>query len=288
MRRLGLACLACGRIGFGEVSHDGAVDTAVPPDVAMECPVGGMMHKVGTATGAAGVILDDTTVYWASSDAGEIHRTLKSGAGSDELIASGLQFPSGLAIVGRTLYFTTWSSNTIEALNLDTLTRTPISANAPGARGVVVDGATVYATLGSTAFPGTSTAIVSVPVTGSTTLMPVAPGLHAFGLTLYNNLLYYSDASAGTVNTYSLTTKMTQVIASGFTLPLGCAVDAQAAYCIDAGATVGAGTIYKMPPGGGTPVPFLTSLQGPWFVAIDTCNIYWGDHSLSEIDVAPR
>jgi hypothetical protein len=97
------------------------------------------------ATGACGVAVDGTHIYWANGDFGTIGRANLDGTAVNQSFIAGAADPCGVAVDGAHVYWANHSGNSIGRANLDGsgMSQTFITG-AAGPYGVAVDGAHLF------------------------------------------------------------------------------------------------------------------------------------------------
>ncbi|HEX8793058.1 MAG TPA: hypothetical protein VF765_19070 [Polyangiaceae bacterium] len=223
------------------------------------------------------ITLDSNNVYWSWGACGGarpkdfalsdciaagtcVFSTPKAG-GTTTPLAVGL---APLAINATSVFYDT--SSAVMAVPLTGGTATTIAS--PGCLSVAADSANVYWTTPTSLFP----AVLSAPVTGGTPTT-LATGQAPRAIAIDANHVYFTDATAGTINAVPIGAGPVTVLASGQTFAVAMVIDSTGIYWTTA--STSAGSVMSMPLGGGAPTTLAAGAGYGGPIAVDSANVYF-------------
>jgi hypothetical protein len=218
-----------------------------------------------------------------------------AGAGSTFTIASGLNYPAGLAVASGTAY---WASGGTVSSGLPTrgvgvvqkaaTTGGPVKTltdpeDDPRSLGVL--GSTVFWVNGgkSSTTGDTGSALLRVSTHGGAAQTVAGGLLFAVDVAVDNAGVVFVDADAGLVGSVPVAGGAVTSLATGQSEPFGVAIDANDAYFT----CRGDGTVRKVPRAGGAATVLATGQSDPRGLAVDGKNVYWVDAGDGRVLAAP-
>jgi hypothetical protein len=267
----------------GPTFETGLFDAGVSDGQSALCdgsPCQPIVLATGTSpSGAGGLVVDATNVYWVDSAGGQVLVCAKTGCGSaPTVLASGQGGPSGIAVSGGTAYWTNVTAGTVASCavagcgGIPTVVATGLAS--PG--GITADATSVYWTE-----TGAGGSVDSCATSGcvTPTVLAAAPGLL---LAVDATTIYFTDGKG--VNSCPLAgcTGAPTVLfaAAGAT---GIAIDTTNVYVTanpvsDAGVS-SPGTVLACAKAGcaGKAIALATAESAPLPIAVDATNVYWGN-----------
>jgi hypothetical protein len=160
-------------------------------------PLGGndvtstLFANAPTASQAFAVAVDDTNVYWTVTGpgVGSVMMQPKTG-GTARVIASGLNFPSDIAVDSANVY---WTNNGGGTVMMAPIAGGPPATVASGQSfpfGIAVDSENIYWTNNGTPSGGT---VMKVPITGGTPVVIASGQNFPMGITLDQTNVYWTN-----------------------------------------------------------------------------------------------
>lgn len=249
-------------MGPGADPGSGATPTSDAP--------GGTVITLATTTGVAYTIaVDATSVYWVDpgsnygSGDGAVAKVMHDGNGLTTLVPN-LNWGGGVAVDARSVYWTSMGG----------LYKVPLGGGTPVL--LSPDFTNDNITVGPVGVYGTNgdDAPVSTPLAGGmTTVLGQGTGQNTYGIAVDAKNLYWTNFDdPGLVAQVALNGGPTTMLATGHVAE-GIAVDATSVYWVNGGG-LSAGSLMKVPIGGGTPETLASGLQGATSLAIDATNAY--------------
>jgi hypothetical protein len=232
-----------------------------------------------------GIAIDDTSVYFARSQFGEIVRVPKTG-GAIDVLAAHQDFPEGVALRDGTLYWTTSGTTLSGALTslVPGGATTTLAAQLANPAGLFVDATHVYWVDQESRGSGPGQVLRVARVGGAPEVL--ASGIATpFAVVVRDGRVFWSaNDSVGALDLGGPAT----VLAARQFFARGIAVDEGFVYWADAGA----GTVNKTPVRGGTITTIASGESSPMGVAVDDSCVYWTSSGLNDgsgmVKRAPR
>jgi hypothetical protein len=261
--------------------------TETPGPIVMKASLTGGAPEplVHDSTGAFGLALDPTYVYFTQPGAGRVMRVPISG-GAAVPMATAVDAPLHLATDGTNLYWTGGKTvGSISKLALSGGAQPVTLLRGLGLpRAIAVDGAFVYWTdfaQGTVLRATTTTSDGGAPVP-----IQLAYGLkQPSDLTVLGGYAYFPD-QAGRVLRVMTSGGLLEELAVLKGAPFGVVSDGAFVYF----STLGVGGIFKAPISGGGPTQTVAGPQAdPHFLAVGATAVYWGDWGRGgSIEKAPK
>jgi hypothetical protein len=231
-------------------------------------------------SGAGGLAVDATNVYWVDSAGGQVLACAKTGCGGTPIVlASGQNGPSGIAVQGSTVFWSNAGAGTLVSCATAGCAKNPtvVVSGLASPGGVAVDATSLY-----WAETGGAGRVASCPLAGCTTptVLASAPGLL---LAVDEASVYFTDGA--NVNQCPLTgcTGAPTVLfaAAGAT---GIALDTANVYATadtisetSAGASKGAVLSCAKTGCASSPIALASGQLAPLPIAVASSTVYWGN-----------
>lgn len=97
---------------------------------------------------------------------------------------------------------------------------------------------------------------------------------HPIGIAVDSTNVYWTDTYSDTVNKVSINGGTVTTLASGFGDPIGIVVDSANVYWTE----YDGGTVKKVSINGGTPITLASGLNEPFGITVDSTNVYWTEN----------
>jgi hypothetical protein len=279
--------------GAADARKDVVLADVAPPEEAEACPGGGGATRCGSVC---------VSLATSSTNCGACGRVCTSGLGPPgacesgmcnvQAFATGQDFPTGVAVYGNTVYWSTSTGGTVvraptnagAVVGMDTTVTLASGEGSPFA--VEVSDAGVFWTDNS------SGQVMQVGLDGGTRSTLVTAQTHASGLAVAGSDLYWASTGIGTITAYTPPAAVS-TLATGETGAIGVAINETNVFFTD-GYNLGHSvrTKSRMVLGGGIEVTISSGASdggtaaNPSGIAVDSGHVYWGDFSRNTVTAA--
>jgi len=257
-----------------DLGRDLEMQTAGSGGASAEClgdcfagPVVQLAHAEGNAKG---LVLDDTSVYWAAATAQAIVITPKGGGPSEEIQTPGAG-PYRVAANATDVYFTSNVGNYVGRLDKATREIEIVLAAEPDPEVIALADDGLYfvdqseGTLRRASFDGTS-------------VETLASGLFAGGDMAFDETsLYYADSGRGEIHALDRVSLQDRLLASGRAAPNSLVLRGDELYFLELGTQDNGyadGRLARMPRDGGVIEVLLDGLDAPDGLAVDASSVF--------------
>lgn len=255
---------------------------------------------LGTGNGSYALTVAGGFVYWADFDGNDVRRAPIT-PGTFQVLATNQYHPSGVAVIGNDVYWTTYNGGSVARLHGSSTPEVLVQEPDAGVAGytrvytsITTDGHLVFWAAQS----GAGDVHRYDPTTGTITLLAdklsgAAWAIATDGVNVYFNELEYksnqmtiASVPVGGGSTIALATVSTDETACpGGGCQGAVATDSQFVY-FTSDATDG--FVRKVPVGGGTPTVIADHQAQPFGIAVDDACVYWSNFADGKIMIAPK
>ncbi|MFH1827625.1 MAG: DUF5050 domain-containing protein [Nanoarchaeota archaeon] len=221
------------------------------------------------------IVVDANHVFWTNNSSnGDVKRIGIDGSNQTTL-ASGLNYPTGIAIDNTDVYYAVQVSGKIMKVSKNGGNSTELAIGQSNPYNVMIDSGFLYWT------NNIPSSIMKMPTNGGNvnTLYSGMPDVSLDGIASDTTNLYWTNYTEHKIMTGPKNGGNPTELASAQSSPISIAVDATDIYL----ANNGNDTIMKMPIGGGNQVTLASGQGNPRNIVIDTTNVYWTSEGNGEI-----